>query len=166
MENTKKQNNDNDNSLNNNNALMAFALLTSNITNQSTPFRENTKNNVTLSGILNQIDGLHNNHGMILIMTTNYPEKLDKALIRDGRVDERIFFDYCDHEQIYMIFKNFYNENSISLKKIKEVIDFNKRKISPSNVENSMRRYYNDPLKALNDIINFEDNKTLVKFEI
>lgn len=43
MENTKKQNNDNDNSLNNNNALMAFALLTSNITNQSTPFRENTK---------------------------------------------------------------------------------------------------------------------------
>ena len=65
-----------------------------------------------------------------------------------------------------MIFKNFYNENSISLKKIKEVIDFNKRKISPSNVENSMRRYYNDPLKALNDIINFEDNKTLVKFEI
>lgn len=125
-----------------------------------------SKSQLTLSGILNQIDGVHNNHGMILVMTTNYPELLDEALIRDGRVDERVFFDYCDYEQIYLMFKNFYNGNSVSLETIKSKINLAEYKIAPCNVENSMRRYYSNQMAALDDIVNsIKGKKTFEKFE-
>lgn len=125
-----------------------------------------TKSQLTLSGILNQIDGVHNNHGMILIMTTNHPELLDEALIRDGRVDERIFFDYCDYEQIHMMFKNFYNGNSVCLETIKSKINLSEYNIAPCNVENSMRRYFSNQMAALDDIvISIKGKKTFEKFE-
>jgi len=127
---------------------------------------QESKSQLTLSGILNQIDGVHNNHGMILVMTTNYPELLDEALIRDGRVDERVFFDYCDYEQIHLMFKNFYNGNSVSLETIKSKINLGEYKIAPCNVENSMRRYYSNQMAALDDIVNsIKGKKIFEKFE-
>lgn len=44
---------------------------------------------ITLSGLLNAIDGTFSRDGRILIMTTNHPEKIDPALIRKGRADVR-----------------------------------------------------------------------------
>lgn len=127
--------------------------------------KKESESQLTLSGILNQIDGVHNNHGMILVMTTNYPERLDKALIRDGRVDERVFFDYCDYKQIHLMFKNFYNGNSVSLETIKSKINLEEYTIAPCNVENSMRRYYSDQMAALDDIMKCMMGKTFEKFE-
>lgn len=123
---------------------------------------------LTLSGLLNQIDGINNNHGMILIMSTNYPDKLDEALIRDGRVDERLFFDYCDYEQIYNMFLNFYNNQDITISLIKSYINLSKYKLSPCNVENSMRRHYLNPIKALEDLKDVVNGnkKTFEQFEL
>lgn len=45
---------------------------------------------VTLSGFLNALDGLSSNNGIITILTTNFIDKLDDALIHKGRVDLRI----------------------------------------------------------------------------
>ena len=42
---------------------------------------------VTLSGLLNAIDGVAAQEGRLLFMTTNHREQLDPALIRPGRVD-------------------------------------------------------------------------------
>ena len=42
---------------------------------------------VTLGGLLNALDGVATPQGIYVIMTTNHPDKLDKALIRDGRID-------------------------------------------------------------------------------
>lgn len=42
---------------------------------------------LTLSGLLNAIDGVSSSEGRLLIMTTNSPEVLDPALVRSGRVD-------------------------------------------------------------------------------
>lgn len=44
---------------------------------------------VTMSELLNAIDGLGAQTGRLLFMTTNHPERLDEALIRDGRIDRR-----------------------------------------------------------------------------
>lgn len=44
---------------------------------------------VTLSGLLNAIDGLTAREGRILFMTSNHPDTLDPALIRPGRIDRR-----------------------------------------------------------------------------
>lgn len=42
---------------------------------------------VSLSGLLNAIDGLAAREGRILFITSNCPEKLDPALLRPGRID-------------------------------------------------------------------------------
>lgn len=47
---------------------------------------------VTLSFLLNLIDGVLETPGRILIMTTNHAERLDRALIRPGRIDVQIEF--------------------------------------------------------------------------
>ena len=55
---------------------------------------------VTLSGVLNFIDGLWSACGeeRLIVFTTNHPEKLDPALVRTGRMDKRIEMSYCDAE--------------------------------------------------------------------
>ncbi|XVE82554.1 hypothetical protein DITRI_Ditri16bG0014600 [Diplodiscus trichospermus] len=52
---------------------------------------------VTLSGLLNFIDGLWSSCGneRIIIFTTNHREKLDPALLRRGRMDVHIHMGYC-----------------------------------------------------------------------
>lgn len=44
---------------------------------------------ISMSGLLNAIDGVGSRENRILIMTTNYEEELDEALTRPGRVDLR-----------------------------------------------------------------------------
>ncbi|RZC72876.1 hypothetical protein C5167_048348 [Papaver somniferum] len=55
---------------------------------------------VTLSGLLNVIDGLWSacSKERIFVFTTNYVEKLDPALIRRGRMDKHIELSYCCFE--------------------------------------------------------------------
>ncbi len=48
------------------------------------------KDNLTLAGILNAIDGVIDCPGRIIILTSNHPENLDPALIRPGRIDYTI----------------------------------------------------------------------------
>ncbi|KAG5929025.1 hypothetical protein E4U53_002532 [Claviceps sorghi] len=59
---------------------------------------------VSLSGLLNILDGVASQEGRILIMTTNHIEKLDKALIRPGRVDMTIPFGLADPAMAAAIF--------------------------------------------------------------
>ncbi len=40
---------------------------------------------VTLSGLLNALDGVSSREGRVLFLTTNHPERLDPALVRPGR---------------------------------------------------------------------------------
>lgn len=63
---------------------------------------------VTLSGLLNVLDGVNSPVGHIVMMTTNTIESLDFALKRDGRFDLRIEFDLACREQIMTMFMNMY----------------------------------------------------------
>lgn len=63
---------------------------------------------LSLSGLLNILDGVASQEGRILIMTTNHLEKLDKALIRPGRVDMTIKFSLADQEISTAIFKSIF----------------------------------------------------------
>jgi chaperone BCS1 len=49
---------------------------------------------VTLGGLLNCLDGIVTPDGAIVIMTSNYPEKLDDALVRPGRADVKETFGF------------------------------------------------------------------------
>ncbi|XP_024541063.1 AAA-ATPase At4g30250-like [Selaginella moellendorffii] len=62
--------------------------------------KEQESSRVTLSGLLNFIDGLWSCSGSerIIIFTTNHKEDLDPALLRSGRMDLHIFMGYCGFE--------------------------------------------------------------------
>ncbi|KAM0331719.1 hypothetical protein ACHAQA_003398 [Verticillium albo-atrum] len=63
---------------------------------------------LSLSGLLNILDGVASQEGRVLIMTTNHVEKLDRALIRPGRVDMIVKFSQADDEIIGAIFRAIY----------------------------------------------------------
>ncbi|KAG2261302.1 hypothetical protein Bca52824_068381 [Brassica carinata] len=64
---------------------------------------------VTLSGLLNSIDGLWSacSDEKIIIFTTNFVDKLDPALIRRGRMDNHIEMSYCRFEAFKVLAKNY-----------------------------------------------------------
>jgi hypothetical protein len=67
------------------------------------------KNHITMNGILNCLDGFNNPEGLIVIMTTNFPDKLDDALMRSGRIDLDIEMTYLDKFQARNMFLSFFN---------------------------------------------------------
>lgn len=50
---------------------------------------------VTLSGVLNAIDGVMTPDGLVVILTTNHYDRLDPALLRKGRIDVHTEFPYA-----------------------------------------------------------------------
>lgn len=56
------------------------------------------KSELSLSSLLNLLDGIITPTGTVILLTTNHPENLDKALLRDGRVDSRYTFTNFSRE--------------------------------------------------------------------
>jgi SpoVK/Ycf46/Vps4 family AAA+-type ATPase len=69
---------------------------------------DNNDNN-NLSFFLNILDGINECPGRIIIMTTNKPEYLDKALIRPGRIDFKIHMTKATTSDIKEIIKFYWN---------------------------------------------------------
>lgn len=63
---------------------------------------------VTLSGLLNAIDGVQAQEGRLLFATTNKYRALDPALVRPGRLDLHIEFTLASKWQARELFKRFY----------------------------------------------------------
>lgn len=64
---------------------------------------------VTLSGLLNAIDGVAAHEGRLLFATTNHYESLDPALRRPGRMDRHIEFRLGSRYQVTEMFRRFYS---------------------------------------------------------
>ncbi|KAK1561928.1 hypothetical protein Q3G72_003259 [Acer saccharum] len=78
---------------------------------------ENKDSKVTLSGLLNFIDGLWSACGgeRIIVFTTNHVDKLDPALIRRGRMDKHIEMSYCCFEAFKVLANNYLDIDSHKL---------------------------------------------------
>ncbi|GLT35418.1 hypothetical protein SLA2020_098720 [Shorea laevis] len=103
---------------------------------------EKKESKVTLSGLLNSIDGLWSVCGeeKIFVFTTNYKEKLDPALIRRGRMDLHIEMSYCCFEAFKVLAKNYLDIDSHPLfGKISRLLE--ETNMIPADVaENLMRK--------------------------
>eukprot|EP00488_Nonionellina_sp_1-RS-2012_P001609 TRINITY_DN2620_c0_g1_i1.p1 TRINITY_DN2620_c0_g1~~TRINITY_DN2620_c0_g1_i1.p1 ORF type:complete len:160 (-),score=45.83 TRINITY_DN2620_c0_g1_i1:30-509(-) len=66
--------------------------------------KKDTSVPLTFSGLLNGLDGVGNPDGQIFVMTTNYVDRLDSALVRSGRVDLHIEFPLGTDEQLKKMF--------------------------------------------------------------
>ena len=102
---------------------------------------------VTLDDLLNIIDGIQETPGRILIISSNYYNKLDKALTRPGRIDINLELQNANHEIIQKMYKHYFNDTISDdiLKKIPE------HKYSPAELVN----YY---LQSNNSEIDFIEN--------
>jgi len=75
---------------------------------------------LTFSGLLNALDGVSSTDGQIFILTTNFVERLDEALVRSGRVDRKIQFPSVDPKLARDMFIQFYpgeEESAIEFEK-------------------------------------------------
>nr|CAD1823966.1 unnamed protein product [Ananas comosus var. bracteatus] len=76
-----------------------------------------TNDKVTLSGLLNLVDGLWSTSGeeRIIVFTTNYKERLDPALLRPGRMDMHIHMSYCGVDAFRVLASNYHAINDHEL---------------------------------------------------
>ena len=89
------------------------ALFPSQSTKESEPPQ---KNNNSLNTLLNILDGLNEAADRVIIMTSNHPEKLDKALTRSGRIDINMEFKNASCKEIAEIVCHFWElPDSISI---------------------------------------------------
>jgi chaperone BCS1 len=65
-------------------------------------------NSVTLSGLLNVLDGFLAPAGVIFVMTTNRLELLDPALLRPGRIDYRLYMGKACDQQKLQLYRRFF----------------------------------------------------------
>lgn len=66
---------------------------------------------VTLSGLLNAVDGLAATEGRILIITTNDPSALDPALVRAARIDLSMTIGPLGPSEVEAMFRQFFPEH-------------------------------------------------------
>lgn len=71
-----------------------------------------TGDGVTLSGLLNAIDGVASREGRILFITSNHPDKLDAALMRPGRIDKRYTIGNVGEDLALEMIRRFYPDGS------------------------------------------------------
>jgi hypothetical protein len=85
---------------------------------------------VSLSGLLNAIDGVGSPEGYLLIMTTNNISALDVALLGPGRVDLKVEFTAATKYQARNLFTTMY-------------FNFDKNKLEP------LAEQFSEPLRSL-----------------
>jgi len=129
-----------------------------------------SRGGMSLSGLLNLIDGVSSHEGRVLIMTTNAPESLDPALIRPGRIDMHVQFQLATSAEIRQLFLAMYRNptedstaastsSSVALTDNKEsslpdlADDFAAMlppdRLSLAAVQGHLLRYKHDPRKAV-----------------
>jgi mitochondrial chaperone BCS1 len=67
---------------------------------------------VTLSGLLNVLDGFSAPDGVLFVMTSNRIEALDPALLRPGRIDYRLFMGRATDAQKIDLYRKFFPEST------------------------------------------------------
>ena len=117
---------------------------------------ENEK--ITLSFLLNLLDGVLETPGRILIMSSNYPEKIDKALIRPGRIDLNIRFGECDADTVRELVHHAYD---ISMDEL-QAYDFADKVYTPAQVNQVLFNYIDDKHEGIRQLLSssrlFEEN--------
>ncbi|PIN15176.1 AAA+-type ATPase [Handroanthus impetiginosus] len=125
------------------------------------PFHHNPGPMVTLSGLLNFIDGLWSSCGdeRIIIFTTNHIDKLDPALLRPGRMDVHIHMSYCTPCGLKMLTSNYIGIKEHPLLSDAESL-IASTKVTPAEVGEQLLKSDNPEL-ALDGLIKFLEQKKL-----
>jgi chaperone BCS1 len=120
----------------------------------------NTK--LTLSGLLNFIDGLWSSCGdeRIIVFTTNHKDKIDPALLRPGRMDVHIHMSYCTPSGFRILASNYLGMHESNPHRlcgeIEELIE--STKVTPAEIAGELMKS-EDAGVALEGLVDFLKRK-------
>ncbi len=103
---------------------------------------------ITLSNLLNIIDGSREMPGRIIVITTNRIDWIDEALLREGRIDIRVEMKKIGHELMWKMYENFREAQGVPIG-IKERVDWEEKRGDfvhqpPCKVINKIQKHKND----------------------
>jgi hypothetical protein len=111
------------------------------------------ENPIDLSFLLNLLDGTLESSGRIIAISTNFPERIDSALIRPGRIDMIVHFKKCSVEILCEMVKSFYDADcSIEDSSLNE-------KWSPAEVNQILFRNFKNIDAAIKELREFQPNE-------
>lgn len=133
---------------------------------------------VTISGLLNVLDGISSQEGRIVVMTTNIADKLDEALIRPGRIDKMIFLGKIDGQAAQEMFLRMFAPDpndepntaetctNISSEKLQSLASefksqFSDDVLTPAQLQGFLLDHRNDPETAISMIQSWTDGERM-----
>jgi DNA polymerase III delta prime subunit len=111
--------------------------------------KEEDKEVIDLSFLLNLLDGTLEANGRIIVFSTNFPERIDRALVRPGRVDMIIHFKKCSTNILQEMVEAFYNT---TIEDLIQYPNLNNR-WTPAEVNQILFRNFDSPTEAVADLI-------------
>lgn len=119
---------------------------------------EDIKEPIDLSFLLNLLDGTLEASGRIIAVSSNFPERIDRALIRPGRIDMIVHFKKCNSAILSEMVSSFYDKEITGL----HCEDY---KWSPAEVNQILFRNFDTSDKAIQELNTLEP-KDLYGFDL
>lgn len=105
------------------------------------------KDPIDLSFLLNLLDGTLEASGRILAISSNFPERIDRALIRPGRIDMIVHFKKCNRQILREMVTSFYDKEQDDW--TTEELDY---KWSPAEVNQILFRNFGNHDEAIQEL--------------
>jgi len=95
--------------------------------------KQDSRIQISFSGLLNAIDGVGAQEGRVVVLTTNHRELLDPALIRPGRIDMEIELGNASRAQFKGLLLRFYPDAAERIERL--AADYPARQLSPAQIQ-------------------------------
>jgi DNA polymerase III delta prime subunit len=142
----------------NNNTMNNMSMGNMNISNNQQNIKKEKQDPITLSTILNILDGTLEIPGRVLILTTNHPEKIDPALIRPGRIDMILHYKKANKNIIQQMYQSFYRD-IIPDNDIEEIPEYY---WTPAEINAILFRNFFKPHLSIRDLKNRSKNEEII----
>lgn len=120
------------------------------------------KDPIDLSFLLNLLDGTLESSGRILVFTSNFPERFDRALIRPGRIDMIIHFKKCSRKVLKEMIEGFYDIKDIDDHPLFADASMDER-WSPAEVNQILFRNFEDHKQAMDELLSLNVSTPLLQ---
>lgn len=119
--------------------------------------RDDSQKGITMSGLLNALDGVVTPHGMVTFMTTNRLDVLDEAFLRPGRADRLISIGYLQDEQLRRLVKYFLERDLVDVPSVEGL------ELTPSDVLEVIKQHLDDSDAAYRAVVHWlRDEATIL----
>jgi hypothetical protein len=116
------------------------------------------KSQFTFSHLLNLLDGVFSRKGLISFITTNHPENLDHALLRQGRTDMIIHMNYPKKVDVKHLFRDMMRKEELTAEEIDRDFDrfyehIQKKTITMAGIVGFLFRYRRAWVDNINELL-------------